>query len=267
MNFADDEVLCAVAICEMVHAEGGPEPHSAGVAFSFDPVSGRRDLIVMDAASGLGEAVVSGAVDSQRIVSRNVKGRLCHESRSGGAALLPPARERELAHQVFRMHWPFGDGQDPQDVEWAYDGKEIWFLQVRPATNTRRFLPAPVSALPRHWSTANIKDAVPGVVCTMSWSSLKDAVEAVAFAGPITAGYRLDSGAELVRRFKGCAYFELTLMQWVNVRRARVDAGEAGADDRRPPAGDPGPGGSDQGPRWAPEDDGRVPTAAQDLAH
>jgi pyruvate,water dikinase len=215
MGFRDDEVLCAVVICEMVHARGSDEPHCAGVGFTFDPMTGRRDVIVIDAARGMGEAVVSGAVDPQRIVYRNRKGKLHQESRSGDAPLLPEDRERELAHQLWRLHWAFGDGQDPQDVEWAYDGKDIWFLQARPATNVRRYLPAAVSTLPRHWSTANIKDAVPGVVCTMSWSLLKDGVEAVAFAGPILSGYRIDSGAELVRRFHGRAYFELTLMQWV----------------------------------------------------
>jgi rifampicin phosphotransferase len=215
MNFADGEVLCAVVICEMVHAGGALEPHSAGVAFSFDPVSGRRDLIVIDAAPGSGEAVVGGTVEPQRIVFRNSKGRLQRHSHSGGAALLPPGRERELAHQVFRLHWDFGDGQDPQDVEWAYDGKDLWFLQVRPATRVQRFLPALVAGLPRHWSTANIKDAVPGVVCALTWSLLQDAVESIAFAGPISSGYQLETGAELVRRFRGRGYFELTLMQWV----------------------------------------------------
>ncbi len=215
MNFADDEVFCAVVICQMVHAENSQEPVCAGVAFSFDPVSGRRDLIVIDAARGLGEAVVGGTIEPQRTVFRNQKGRLYSHSRSGGAALLPAERERELANQVRRLHWDFGDGQDPQDVEWAYDGKDIWFLQVRPATTAQRFLPAPVSGLPRHWSTANIKDALPGVVCAMSWSFLKDVVESVAFAGPISAGYQLETGAELVRRFKGRGYFDLTLMQWV----------------------------------------------------
>jgi pyruvate,water dikinase len=69
--------------------------------------------------------------------------------------------------------------------------------------------------MPRHWSTANIKDAVPGVVCELSWSVLKDVVEAVAFAGPIVSGYQLETGSELVRRIQGRGYFELTLMQWV----------------------------------------------------
>ncbi len=215
MAFRDDEVLCAVVICEMVHAPGADEPHSAGVAFSFDPLSGRRDLIVIDAALGLGEAVVSGSVNPQRIVFRNLKGRLLFESRNGGPEMLPPDRQRELAHQVFRLHWAFSDGQDPQDVEWAYDGKKIWILQVRPATNVRRFVPAAVSSLPRYWSTANIKDAVPGVVSTLAWSYLKDTVDAVAFAGPIVTGYPIDAGAELTRRFRGRAYFELTLMQWI----------------------------------------------------
>jgi pyruvate,water dikinase len=215
MNFADDQVQCAAAICEMVRAEGEDEPHTAGVGFTFDPVSGRRDLVVIDAAPGLGEAVVSGRVDPQRIVFRNVKGKLVLDSRSAGPALLPPPRERELATLLMRLHWAFGDGQDPQDVEWAFDGRDIWILQVRPATNVRRFLPAPVSALPRHWSTANIKDAVPGVVCALSWSSLKDAVDAIAFGAATSTGYEIAAGAELVRRFEGRGYFELTLMQWV----------------------------------------------------
>lgn len=209
MNFADDEVRCAAVICEMVEAQ------CAGAAFSFDPVSGRRDLIVIDAAPGLGEAVVSGSVDPQRIVYREAKGELRPESRSAGAALLPPERERELAHQVDRMQWAFGDGQDAQDVEWAYDGKDLWFLQVRPATNVRRFLPAAISHLPRHWSTANIKDAIPGVICTLSWSLLKKSVGTLAYAGPAAGGYELPGGVEVVRRFKGRGYFELTLMQWV----------------------------------------------------
>ena len=60
MNFADDEVLCAVVICAMVHAEAAQEPLCAGVAFSFDPVSGRRDLVVIDAAQGMGRRWSAG---------------------------------------------------------------------------------------------------------------------------------------------------------------------------------------------------------------
>jgi pyruvate,water dikinase len=146
--------------------------------------------------------VVSGAVDPQRIVYRETKGALLRESSSAGASLLPLESERELAHQVDRMQWAFGDGQEPQDIEWAYDGKNLWFLQVRPATNVRRFLPAAVAHLPRHWSTANIKDAIPGVICTLSWSYLKKSVGTLAYAGPTVGGYQVEGGAEVIRRLK-----------------------------------------------------------------
>src|ERR1035441_1829320 len=46
MGFRDEEVQCAVAVCEMVDAR------CAGVAFSCDPATGRRDLITIDAAEG-----------------------------------------------------------------------------------------------------------------------------------------------------------------------------------------------------------------------
>ena len=67
---------------------------------------------------------------------------------------------------MLRAHWALGEGQDPQDVEWAFDGERIWLVQARPATHLRRAVPGEVAALPTYWSTANIKDAVPGVVCT-----------------------------------------------------------------------------------------------------
>src|SRR5690606_3409214 len=40
----------------------------AGVMFTADPVSGRRDRIVVDASAGLGEAVVSGLVTPDHYV-------------------------------------------------------------------------------------------------------------------------------------------------------------------------------------------------------
>src|ERR1035437_5340357 len=65
MGFRDEEVQCAVVVCQMVDAR------CAGVAFSCDPATGRRDLILIDAAEGLGEAVVSGRVNPHRMIWRN----------------------------------------------------------------------------------------------------------------------------------------------------------------------------------------------------
>ncbi len=200
MGLADEAVACAVVICRMV------EPVSAGVAFSADPVTGRRDLIVIESAPGLGEAVVSGTVDPQRFVFRVECGQPVLE----GA---PPEME-ELARTVDRIHWVLGDGQDPQDVEWAYDGRRLWVLQSRPITRLPRVGPPALRALPQYWSTANVKDSAPGVLCELSWSSLQALVDTVAFAPLAVSGYQAPAGAQLMRRFQGRAYFDFTLLQW-----------------------------------------------------
>ena len=53
-NHSEERVHMAVVIQRMV------EPTAAGVLFTADPVSGRRDHLVLDAVAGLGEALVSG---------------------------------------------------------------------------------------------------------------------------------------------------------------------------------------------------------------
>ncbi len=46
------------------------EPEAAGVAFSVDPVTGSRSRIVIESCRGLGEALVSGQVQPDRILLR-----------------------------------------------------------------------------------------------------------------------------------------------------------------------------------------------------
>jgi rifampicin phosphotransferase len=208
MGFRDEEVRCAVVICEMVDAR------SAGVAFSCDPATGRRDLIVIDAAEGLGDAVVSGRVNPQRMVWRNQVGRLLRESGPPECAWLPAAIEEELAHQVRRVQWALGEGQDPQDIEWAYDGERLWLVQARPVTNLRRAGWPETAAIPIYWSTANMKDNQPQGWCELSWSMLNDMVGEAAYAAMIAVGYRMPPGMEPIRRFHGRGYFNLTMMQF-----------------------------------------------------
>lgn len=208
MGFGGEEVRCAVVICEMVEAR------CAGVAFSCDPATGRRDLILIDGAEGLGEAVVSGRVNPERMIWRNQCGRVLRESGSAAGALLPGPLEEELAHLVERVHWALGEGREPQDVEWAYDGERLWVLQARPVTSMPRAGWPQTAALPRHWSTANLKDNLPGVPCELSWSSLSDIVREALYAAQKAVGYQIPMGMEVVRRFQGRAFFDLTGIQW-----------------------------------------------------
>jgi len=166
MGFADEEVRCAVVICEMVDAL------CAGVAFSCDPANGRRDLILIDVAEGLGDRLVQGAVNPVRMSWRRSTGRLVRESGPTPGTLLPSDREQELVHIVERVQWAQGEGRDPQDVEWAYDGERIWVLQARPVTVLPRAGWSATASLPCYWSTANLKDNVPGVPSELTWSSL-----------------------------------------------------------------------------------------------
>ncbi len=62
MDVKDDEVIPAVVIMEMVEAE------AAGVGFTCDPRTGQEDMALISANFGLGESVVSGAVEPMNIV-------------------------------------------------------------------------------------------------------------------------------------------------------------------------------------------------------
>jgi pyruvate,water dikinase len=208
MGFADEEVRCAVVVCEMVDAL------CAGVAFSCDPANGRRDLILIDAAEGLGDRLVQGAVNPVRMSWRRLTGRLVRESGPTPGTLLPSDREEELVHIVERVQWALGEGRDPQDVEWACDGERIWILQARPVTVLPRAGWSATASLPRHWSTANLKDNLPGVPSELTWSSLCNGISEALYAAQRAARYEIPPGMELIRRFHGRAYFDLTGMQW-----------------------------------------------------
>jgi rifampicin phosphotransferase len=214
MGFSDEQVDCAVVLCRMVTASGTDQPVCAGVSFSADPLTGRRDLIVIDAAAGLGENVVSGKVTPQRYVYRRGAMELALVEGPRRDPVLTPAQAEELATTTVRIEGALGEGQNAQDVEWAHDGERLWILQARPVTRMPRPGPDTLRRLPRFWSTANIKDGLPGVPCELSWSGCDAIVQQVAFAAMAAAGYEIPPGLELVRRFQGHGYFDMTLIQW-----------------------------------------------------
>ena len=127
---------------------------------------------------------------------------------------LPRAVEEELAYQAQRVHWALGDGWDPQDVEWAWDGERLWLLQARPVTHVPRPGWAETAAMPRYWSRANLKDNQPGIYSDLSWSGLENVVLDALFGVMKLAGYRVPPGMQVVRRFHGRGYFDLTTMEY-----------------------------------------------------
>ena len=147
-GFDHDRAAIAVVIQQLVPAE------VSGILFTANPVSGARNEIVIEAALGLGEAVVGGlttpdsftldretlAVREQRTGLQKVKTVLAKrgtvERELGPEHAAQPALDdaqlARLAQIGISMEHHFGD---PQDIEWAYAAGRFWVLQARPITN------------------------------------------------------------------------------------------------------------------------------------
>jgi pyruvate, water dikinase len=118
-----DDIQMAVVVQRMVDAK------KAGVMFTVDPVTGRRDRLVVEAAFGVGEHVGSGevtpdyyALDKKGAVK---KARVVDEQ---------VMSEAELAQLVkLGLHLADLNG-GPQDIEWAFDETGLYMLQSRPVT-------------------------------------------------------------------------------------------------------------------------------------
>ncbi|KAF0244209.1 MAG: pyruvate water [Planctomycetota bacterium] len=203
----DDDVACAVVVCRMVPAQ------SAGVAFTCDPRSGRRDAITISASRGAGEAVVSGAVNPEEITVALTLLGLAVESRSGPPTL-DDVQTLALGRLALRAAWALGDGQDPQDLEWVFDGKRFHLLQARPVTRVPRVTFAGAAHLPTVWSNANIRDAVPFVMTAMTWSCVLNVLRFMIWEYPRSVGFPVPAGMEVIRRFSGRGYFDVTSLQW-----------------------------------------------------
>lgn len=118
-----DDIQMAVVVQQMVDAE------KAGVMFTVDPVNNRKDRIVVEAARGVGEHVVSGEVTPD-YYTLDRKGTL-KKARVVDEQVLTVS---ELADLV-RMGLHVADLNGcPQDIEWAYDSTGLYMLQSRPVT-------------------------------------------------------------------------------------------------------------------------------------
>src|SRR2546430_801183 len=112
----------AVVVQRMVDAE------IAGVLFTADPITGRRRRAAIEAVLGLGEQLVSGAVNPDHFIVNTRSGEVLE--RRGD--ILNDAQLRELAAVGARIEEHFGR---PQDIEWAIDKNgKLWIVQSRDIT-------------------------------------------------------------------------------------------------------------------------------------
>jgi pyruvate,water dikinase len=148
-GFSHEEVLISVAVQEMVFSE------ASGVMFTIEPVSGDKDRLVIDAAWGLGEAVVSGQVTPDEyvvdkttlsILDKQIfkKKRQIVSNQKGSTKWIQVPKKRQeqpaLTDEVIIRLSEYGIQIEehygtPQDIEWAVDKDgRVFILQARPET-------------------------------------------------------------------------------------------------------------------------------------
>lgn len=153
----DRAIALSIGVQQMVRSDVG----SSGVMFSLDPESGFPRVVVIDAAWGLGEAIVQGAVDPDAyMLFKPLIDSACNpiiEKRLGRKELkvildAPAGTKCTKTTDVERTGWSLADEDirelgrwavlvekhygRPMDIEWAKDGLSgnLFLVQARPET-------------------------------------------------------------------------------------------------------------------------------------
>ena len=116
------QLSMAVVVQEMVQAK------ASGVALSRNPVTG-ADEVVVEAVQGLGDALVQGGVTPQRWVNKWGNWIVKAESE------IPLNVIGEVVEKTREISRQF---KAQVDVEWAYDGRDLYLLQSREITTLNR---------------------------------------------------------------------------------------------------------------------------------
>ncbi|MEH6635843.1 MAG: PEP/pyruvate-binding domain-containing protein [Halioglobus sp.] len=146
------------------------DARAAGVVFTADPVSARRDLLLIDAVAGLGETLVSGeATPDHYGVHSN--GSIVRRQLVGDQPLLTDQEIATIARQARAAQEHEGRALD---LEWAIaqDGTLFW-LQARPITTLPADLNEFDTRLPRPddvLTISNVSEMMPGAVCPLTAS-------------------------------------------------------------------------------------------------
>jgi pyruvate,water dikinase len=142
-----EAVALAVVIQQLVAAE------AAGILFTANPLNNRRDEYLINAAWGLGEAIVGGAVTPDEVIVEAATGRV-KQLTVADKALMTVRTEvgtREMPVPDDRRRLPVLTGEHvaelaqlgrtvaalsgaPQDIEWCLSGGTLSLLQARPIT-------------------------------------------------------------------------------------------------------------------------------------
>lgn len=142
----------------------------SGVAFSRDPVTHVGDTVVVEALPGDASRVVSGQITPERyqvsigdIFGGESAGDRAWKMPEGtqlpvkGIGQAPKTLIAQVAYLARHIENSFHGV--PQDIEWTFDGEQLWVLQSRPVTT---LLPI--------WTRKIAAEVIPGVIRPLTWS-------------------------------------------------------------------------------------------------
>ncbi len=146
-GIASDSVALAVVIQKLVFAA------AAGVMFTANPLTGKRDAIVINATWGLGEAIVGGLVTPDTLTLEKASGRVLSRETADKRVMtvrVESGTSEQPVPEVRRRAPVLDDGQAaglarlgvqierlygmPMDIEWALAAGKFAILQARPIT-------------------------------------------------------------------------------------------------------------------------------------
>lgn len=182
-GLSDEDIKVGVIIQEMINSE------VSGVAFSSNPITGKRDEIVISSVFGLGEGLVSGELNADTFIVEGEKitknvvekpykivfdkekgfGTTQVENENPSESSLTDEQIQEIAQKVKEIVKIYGK---PQDIEWAYEGGKLYILQARPITTLENI--ADKSQQEVIWDNSNIIESYSGVTTPLTFSFIKD---------------------------------------------------------------------------------------------
>lgn len=158
-GFKHEKVLLSVGVQKMVRSDLG----ASGVMFTLDTESGNNNVVMINAAYGLGEYVVKGVINPDEyyvfkhtlvkgfkpIISKQVGDKTkklvySNDIFKPTRSMLVPLMERQRYvlqdEQILQLsQWAIiieKHYQQPMDIEWALDGRngQLYIVQARPET-------------------------------------------------------------------------------------------------------------------------------------
>ncbi|GAL87363.1 phosphoenolpyruvate synthase [Sporocytophaga myxococcoides] len=178
----------AVIVQQMIGAE------VAGVAFGINPIDGDHTTKVINAVYGLGEGLVSGELNADTyfvkehnnssVLAEKTNKKVFDGMKGKGIVSAPLSLEelnnptlnenniKEISAALTRLEKELGK---TQDIEFAYSQNQLYLLQTRPVTKTKKNEVKKDNYI--LWDNSNIIESYPGVTTPLTFSFISKSYE------------------------------------------------------------------------------------------